>query len=111
MCSATIACRASHGYGFTRGASETGPAGTGTVRETPTLGFTVPVTAVSRVYAVFHGPCLVTTTTNKDVLPATLWATGNANSPLWALGDPPTPSTSPAPKSRCHSSLGSGRHG
>ena len=44
--------RLSHGYGFTRGASETGTAGAGKVFEMPTLGFTIPVTAVSWVCTV-----------------------------------------------------------
>jgi hypothetical protein len=42
--------RLHHGYGNTRGVPEKGCAGTGTVCETPTRGFTVPLTAVSRVW-------------------------------------------------------------
>ena len=43
---AHAAHRVRHGYGNTRGVPEKGCAGTGTVCETPTRGFTVPVTVV-----------------------------------------------------------------
>jgi hypothetical protein len=41
-----------HRYRFTHGASEMGTVGVGKVFEMPTLGFTVPVTTVSRVCTV-----------------------------------------------------------